>query len=45
MTWQKWGEVRSDRHRSHAWTATSMGDAKGLVKVEVADISSKVTGS
>ena len=36
------GQVRLDAHRTDPWTPTPVGNAERLVKIEVADIGSKL---
>ena len=41
MTWQEWGQMSCHGNRAHSRATTAMGDAEGLVQVEMADIGAK----
>ncbi len=43
MGWQEWSKVLLYTNRTHARTTTSMGDAKGLMQIQMADICTNVS--
>src|SRR5882724_12999065 len=44
MTWQERFQVRLDPDRAHARAAAAMGNAEGLVQIEMADIGAVIAG-
>lgn len=45
VRWQKWRQMFLDTNWTHAWTATTMGNAKCFVQIQMGNIGANITWS